>query len=186
MTDRPKPVAEHPVFSRIIAAGHGDETAQGTLDVAEADRAAIAAFLGIAGLQAMRFDYHLEPQKNRRFPSLLGRLSATLTQLCVVTLDPVEERVEEEVSLECWPEDQIETPHAPDAEVEIASLDEDAPVPIADGGIDLGALSAEILASAMNPYPRKQDAAFDWTPPQAEGSEASHPFAKLAKLKSKP
>lgn len=184
MADPAKPGAGQLPLSHIVSLGHGDETIEGSIIASDSERAGIAAFLGIAGLEAMRFDYRLEPLRNGRF-ALTGRLSAKLTQLCVVSLDPVEETIEEEASLECWPEDQIETVATPDAEVEIPSLDEDAPVPIAANGVDIGALAAEILASAINPYPRKQDAAFEWTPPQAEGA-AANPFAKLAKLKTKP
>ena len=37
---------------------------------------------------------------------------------------------------------------------------EDAPDPIVDGKIDLGALAAEFLALGLDPYPRKPGVAF--------------------------
>jgi hypothetical protein len=45
---------------------------------------------------------------------------------------------------------------------------------------------AEIFASAINPYPRKEGAEFDWTDPKtaAEGDNLK-PFASLARLKGK-
>ena len=54
-------------------------------------------------------------------------------------------------------------------------------------GSMLAQLAAEIFASAINPYPRKHGAEFDWRDPKAAASEAeSRPFAALAKLKGKP
>ncbi|CAN2532162.1 hypothetical+protein [Methylocapsa aurea] len=67
----------------------------------------------------------------------------------------------------------------------IADLDEDAPDPLVDGRIDLGAIVAEFFALALDPYPRKPGACF--APPvdttEAEEQEPAptraSPFAHL-------
>ena len=55
-------------------------------------------------------------------------------------------------------------------------LDPDEPDEIVDGGIDLGALAAEFLTLALDPYPRKPGSAF--APPVAPGDDGT-PFARL-------
>jgi hypothetical protein len=47
-------------------------------------------------------------------------------------------------------------------------------------------LAAELFASAINPYPRKEDAEFAWTDPKAAAEEGTlKPFAALARLKGR-
>ena len=58
----------------------------------------------------------------------------------------------------------------------------DAPDPIVDGKIDLGALAAEFLALGLDPYPRKPGAEF--APPAADEPPDS-PFDALAKIAKK-
>ena len=65
-------------------------------------------------------------------------------------------------------------------------MPDDPPVAIVGGKIDLGAFAAEVLASAINPYPRKAGVAFDWRDAKdAADGPATGPFAKLAELKPK-
>ena len=56
--------------------------------------------------------------------------------------------------------------------------EEDPPDPIVDGKVDLGALAAEFLALALDPYPRKPGAEFA----APEVAEPDSPFAELARL----
>ena len=65
----------------------------------------------------------------------------------------------------------------------------DAPEPAPDGLIDLGELAAEQLGLALDPYPRKPDAAVpaEWkAEPVVEpvADERPNPFAVLEKLKA--
>lgn len=112
-----------------------------------------------------------------------GRVSATVGQTCVVTLEPVENEVEESI-------DVIFTPSAGDFVAEDlsgAGVSGDAafefgetPEVFSDGTADLGAVAAEFLLLGIDPYPRKPGAEF--TPP-AEQSDAASPFAVLARLR---
>ncbi|HVL71940.1 MAG TPA: DUF177 domain-containing protein [Beijerinckiaceae bacterium] len=110
------------------------------------------------------------PQRAR----VSGRVRAAITQICVVTLEPFDSVVEEEVEV-----DFAETEAArerPDGETDF-----DPPDEIVGGRIDLGALTAEFLALGLDPYPRKPGVAFE---PQAEGVPDDSPFAALKRLKS--
>ena len=109
---------------------------------------------------------------------VVGTVSARVRQTCVVTLDPVENEVEEQVDLVFVP------PSALGAMRSDANLGADAvepPEPMVDGVVDLGAIATEFLMLGIDPYPRKPDAVFE--PPQ-NADAASHPFAALAALRS--
>jgi len=177
--------AQGPVLTHAVSVEKQMAAVEGCLEFGDAERARLAAFLKIERLDRLTFNYLIAPLSDDRF-RLTGELSAELVQLCVVTLDPVAERLREAVSLECWPQDQIEALAREAKAIGPEALPEDPPVPIMDGRIDLGALAAEIFASAINPYPRKDAAEFDWQDPKlAEPGRPDSPFAGLAKLKSK-
>ena len=53
---------------------------------------------------------------------------------------------------------------------------DDAPEPLVDGTVDLGAIATEFLILGIDPYPRKPGAVFE-APPAGDGS--AHPFAAL-------
>ncbi|WP_170937145.1 MULTISPECIES: hypothetical protein [Rhodomicrobium] len=171
-----------PLFSRIITVGDGKEPREGKLETTQAERDQLAKQLRIEGLDSFSFSYRLTPIPHDRF-QLTGSLQASLTQLCVVTLEPVAERIDEAVEVECWPQHQIGTEDDEPVDPAFEGLPPDPPAPIIGGKLDVGALGAEILASAINPYPRKPDAEFAWDDPKAAGP--SGPFAGLAKLKDK-
>jgi hypothetical protein len=59
----------------------------------------------------------------------------------------------------------------------------DQPEALENGQLDLGALAAEFLMLAIDPYPRKAGAVFE---PLPAGKEPAGPFAALANLKRAP
>jgi uncharacterized metal-binding protein YceD (DUF177 family) len=107
---------------------------------------------------------------------VVGQLSATVGQICGITLEPIENEVDEAIDLVFQPQ-LIERATENASEVEIPL--EDEPEPLVNGVIDLGALATEFLILGIDPYPRKPGAAFE--PPQ-DSSDQGHPFAALAAL----
>ena len=101
-----------------------------------------------------------------------GRVHGQVGQTCVVTLDPIESAVHEDINL-------LFLPGAPEPHAE-GETDEDAPEPLVDGRIDLGAIAIEFLMLGIDPYPRKPGVAFE--PPKSD-SDGAHPFAALAALR---
>ncbi len=177
--------AKGPILSHLISLRDRLQPIEGRLEFGGNERARLASFLKLESLDDFSFRYRLEPVSGERF-RLTGHLSARLTQACVVTLEPVSEEVEEAVDLECWPQDQIKEEVEEEQAIGPEALPDDPPVPIIGDQIDLGALAAEILASAINPYPRKDGVAFDWEDRKAmDEGKAEGPFAELEKLKSK-
>ncbi|MFJ5370074.1 YceD family protein, partial [Bosea sp. CER48] len=117
---------------------------------------------------------------------LEGRILARLHQTCVVTLDAFPVQLDVPVKLDFAPEEEIEAAsrraERDDAEIDIEVLlnEDDPPEPIIDGVIDLGGVTLEFLALALDPYPRKPGVSFE-APAAEPGAES--PFAALAKLK---
>jgi len=79
----------------------------------------------------------------------------------VVSLDPIENNIDEAIDLIFAPPEQI--PELADLVDEAAESDAeipDPPEPIVNGVIDLGRLATDALFLAIDPYPRKPDAVF--------------------------
>jgi uncharacterized metal-binding protein YceD (DUF177 family) len=129
-----------------------------------------------------------------------GEVHASVTQECVVTLEPFTSEIVEEVDVRfaspagpppSQPRDgarlsrrraQDLMEHRPAPAPVIATHEEDDPPDtIIDGKIDLGALAAEFMALGLDPYPRKPGVAFAEIVDDEVIEES--PFAQLAGLK---
>jgi hypothetical protein len=109
---------------------------------------------------------------------VVGRVTATVGQLCVVSLDPIENQVDEPVDLTFVPA-AAAVGAAPGSDALSVATDE-APEPLRGDTIDLGAIATEFLILGIDLYPRKPDAVFQ--APAIE-DESEHPFAALAALR---
>lgn len=182
--------AEPPVLTRSIEVDDVEDGEARLIEVTEAERATIARLLDLVALDRLAFAYRLKREGEGR-TGLTGTLSATATQTCVVTLEPVPSTLEVPVSVEFWPLRLLRQLEAK-AQLE-AKPDEPAchgmvdwPEPVRDGTIDLGPVIYESFATALDPYPRKEGADFAWhEEPSAESpaEKAPGPFAALGKLK---
>jgi hypothetical protein len=110
---------------------------------------------------------------------VVGRVSATVRQTCVVTLDPIESEIEESVDLTFLPGAAPATGDG-SGRVALAVDGDEEREPLVGDAIDLGAIATEFLILGIDPYPRKPDAVFEAPPNDAAGE---HPFAALAKLR---
>ena len=107
-----------------------------------------------------------------------GRFEAEVEQECVVTLEPVSNRVADRFAIVFA--DQV-APVKPDLSME-AEADEEAE-PLVDGSFDLGEAVAELVGLAIDPYPRAPGAVFEAPAELAEQKES--PFAVLRRLSAK-
>jgi uncharacterized metal-binding protein YceD (DUF177 family) len=147
----------------------------------EADRRAREGMAEIAGLRDIshaRASFDLAPKSDGRV-RVTGRVSARIGQTCVVTLDPIENDIDEEVDLTFVPAEQI-VQHAEPVDGGSESDDADPPEPIENGVIDLGRLASDVLYLAIDPYPRKEGAVFEAQ--IADADPEDHPFAALKAL----
>jgi uncharacterized metal-binding protein YceD (DUF177 family) len=141
-------------------------------------RKAIAAVVGLRSLPRLEATFDVT-RRGREGLRVVGRISATVAQTCVVTLEPIESTIEEEVDVAFVPSvTSAEIAQGDGASAKIIA--EDMPESLVDGTVDLGALATEFLLLGIDPYPRKPGATFE--APVAEDAGA-HPFAALAALK---
>jgi uncharacterized metal-binding protein YceD (DUF177 family) len=150
----------------------------------EADGAAREAMAEVAGLREIlsaRASLDVTPERGGRV-HVTGHVRARIGQTCVVTLDPIENEIDEPIDLIFAPPEQIPdlsdlVDEAAESETEIP----DPPEPIINGVIDLGRLATDALFLAVDPYPRRPDAVFD--PPVETADPIDHPFAALKALR---
>jgi hypothetical protein len=158
-----------------IPAGGLDRDREAT----ENERAAIADTLKLLKLGRLVTRYRIKSALGGGY-RLSGKVTADVEQACVVTLDPVADRIEAAFDVEFRPQ------------VEAADNDEDASVlagPDVDalerGIIPVGRIVFETVSASLNPYPRRPDAEFNWQDPHASAPEKASPFAALSKLRDK-
>ncbi len=134
--------------------------------------AALAEDFKLPAIHALagRFKLDGSPRRVR----VTGRIEATITQICVVTLDPFDSVLTEDVAVDFA---------QPDEHAAAPGPDDDPPDEIVNGRIDLGALTAEFLVLGLDPHPRKPGVTFE--PDQAEPGPES-PFAALKRLRPEP
>ncbi len=145
-----------PEFSRIFEIGElAGEIAERRIVPDEKEREGLRERFGVQALDAVHADLKISPRRGGGL-KVAGVVSAKVTQGCVVTLEPVEEEIEETICVIYVPEGSSEPESAGNADPDV--LEEyDA----FDGEtVDLGELAAQQIAAAINPYPRKEGAVF--------------------------
>ena len=167
----------------------GREPMSFDIQASEAECEAMAKSLDILGLSAVEASGSLVRQSKNGQVTLTGRLRATAVQACVVSLDPVEQAIDEEFTV-------FYTFDPEDLKVEdldkVVGLEEpDPPELIVGGRIDLLAMVSEQIALALEPYPRRADLPEpaeeeDLDLDQVKKEQGTHqPFANLRDLISK-
>jgi uncharacterized metal-binding protein YceD (DUF177 family) len=140
-------------------------------------RAAVAAAAAVNEVPRLAASFDLA-RHGREGMHVVGTVFAQVVQTCVVTLDPVENQIEEGIDIVF----AAPTALGPAAhEVNLGAEAVEPPETLIDGVVDLGAVATEFLMLAIDPYPRKPGAVFE--PPQ-NADAGSHPFAALAALRS--
>lgn len=140
-------------------------------------RAALARHVDVLAVPELTARLHVKPD-GRGGAEVRGTLEATVRQKCVVTLEPFDNALREEIDARFAPAGTVE----PEAEGMIDLEAEEPPEPLRDGTLDLAALTTEFLALGIDPYPRRPGAVFS-QPDTAESDKTSSPFAALEELK---
>jgi uncharacterized metal-binding protein YceD (DUF177 family) len=160
---------------------------QGLIEAKGAERSAIAGLLDLGELSRLALSYSLHRLGQGRI-GLKGRLTAKLTQTCVVSLEPLPQELDVPLEVAFWPVSQIRDMEKAAAVDPTSQGILDWPESIVDGKIDLGPVLYESLATALDPYPRAKGVAFAWADQGESAAEeetpaATGPFAALARLK---
>lgn len=145
-------------------------------------RAALAADLGILGVEALSFRGTLTP-RGRQDWALEADLAARVVQPCVVTADPVATDIAEKV-------ERLYVADLPEIEGDEVEMPEDDRVEALPATLDLAEVMAEALSLALPLYPRAPGAEFAGLDHAGEGvepltDESAKPFAGLSDLMKK-
>ena len=160
--------------------------------------AAVAAAWGArSGLAsgALSASFRVVPRAGDRI-ELDGRVVATVTQTCVVSLEPFETAIEQQVELVFAPAaEAIAEPRGRGGRAEPEMMlptpaggnddQEDPPDPIVDDTIDLGAVAVEFMVLGLDPYPHKPGVHFADMVIGENDAPAPSAFAALARLKDR-
>jgi uncharacterized protein DUF177 involved in 23S rRNA accumulation len=148
-----------------------------------ADAAVRAAVAKVAGLRELTcFEAHFDvTRQGSGGLHVTGKVSASVGQNCVVTLEPLANEVEETVDLLFEPSSA--PPQAEGKAERRRDANFDDPEPLVGGIVDLGVLATEFLILGLDPYPRKPGAVFEQ--PQ-ERRQDSGPFSALSQLAKQP
>lgn len=174
---RPKP--DEPPFAYPVAVAtlHGETHLKLAPDAAARQR--IAALLGLHAVEQLDAELKVS-QASNGLVEISGTLRAEIQPVCVVSLEPFPQHVDEPVSIRFAPEGLIERMIRRAEEDEIEDFE--PPDAILDGQIDFGSVVVEFLALALDPYPRKPGAVFAGGDPEPVRES---PFAALQALKLK-
>lgn len=167
-----------PSFAHRLRVAHLNPRAPNPIDLKPdaAARKAIAAGLDLPGLPVLRFTGEVVARGNDAWV-LTCRLTARVVQPCVVTMEPVETPISEEVR-------RIFTPHMAAPTEEEIEMPDDEMEPLGQF-IDAGAVMIEALALALPLYPRAEGAEpFGTGTDDASGDDDDRrkPFAGLGDL----
>jgi uncharacterized metal-binding protein YceD (DUF177 family) len=142
--------------------------------------------LGLLSLKKLRFQGTLQAHGKREW-LLSATLGATVQQPCVITLEPVNTRIDTPITRRFIPEAQIRRDADDAGEVE---MDGDETLEPLGHHFDLWSIMIEALALALPDYPRATDASLNQAVFAEKGvapmtDDDVKPFAGLAALKEK-
>ncbi len=170
-------------YSRIVNLDDvGEDGLRLELRATADECAALARRFGLPAIAALSASGRLTRAGGGRM-RLAVALRAELTQTCVVTLEPLATRIEENVDILFEPD--LAEFAAPDVAFDPAADRE----PLMGDSLDVGEIIAEELALSLDPYPRKPGVAVEIGPGGGAatpgGAPGGTPFEALAALKRK-
>ncbi|MBS0480432.1 MAG: DUF177 domain-containing protein [Proteobacteria bacterium] len=166
-----------PEFSRPERIDTIGEPRQVSIEADAAERIGLARRFDLIGIDRLGGAFTI--RREAAGIAVDGRVTATLTQACSVTGDPLSGTVDEPVALLFVPAG------AHDAEeVELGGGEIDV-IPYEGGAIDLGETAAETMALALDPFPRGPGAEAVLKAAGVISEEEAGPFGALTGLKDK-
>jgi hypothetical protein len=173
-------IQDEPIFDAVVRLDKLPSAGRSVnVNADEAQRAAIAESLKILAVD--RFVAELTVVPLRGGLRAQGFVDAVVQQASIISQEPVEETLREEIDRVFLPAPKGEKSPAPGSEVFIDLEDDEFPDHIDGSEVDLSALMLETLALALDPYPRRPGETVESLNLKNEGEE--NPFAKLAALK---
>lgn len=141
--------------------------------------AALAKRMGLLDVAALKARLQLRRSDGGQVIVVDGDFTAQVTQQCVVSLEPMRVDIAETLHGLFAPPELVP---ADTGVTEIADVFTEDPEPIQNGVIDLGELTAQHLALALDPYPRKPGVALPQARAVSNENERASPFSGLKDL----
>jgi uncharacterized metal-binding protein YceD (DUF177 family) len=164
-----------PEFSRILSVARlSPKGVEEYLEAKPAERKALAKRFDIVEVKSLKAFLTLIP-KPQEVIDVTGKIEVTIVQNCVVTLEPLVNRMELEINLTFVPEEQNDKGGG---EAVIDDLSDEIEV-FSGGKIDIGEMVAQQVGVNIDPYPRKPNAVLPVTEFGALSEKKPQPFAKL-------
>lgn len=150
-------------------------------------REALAEVHGLLEVKRFRAEL-LVAQWKRNGVKVTGEVHAEIVQQCVLTLEPIEASVDEEIDSIFLPADSKlgRLGFGEGGEILVDADGPDAPETFSGDTIDVGALAEEFFGLGVDPYPRKPGAVIAPEPQEDAPSEPNGPLQqKLRQLTEK-
>jgi len=107
-------------------------------------------------VESFRFDLTLSRWQGEGI-RVAGRVKAVIGQTCIVSLEPMQSTIDEEVTALLVPShSRLLRPDSDSGELMIDAEGPDMPEPFEGDEVDAGALAEEFFALAIDPYPRRE------------------------------
>jgi uncharacterized metal-binding protein YceD (DUF177 family) len=183
MVEKQQPMTDAELeFSRPVPLDEiRGKTIRRSIEATEVERRRLAERLGLSAIDALTATVSLEALDKGRLVVARGAFDADVTQICVVTLEPLLRNVSESFEIRL-----AIAPDSDDAAITIVDPTlEDEPEPLEGDSVDLGELVAQHLSLALDPYPRAEGAELDTEALETGNPASDRPFAELAQLKPK-
>jgi hypothetical protein len=158
-----------PELTRPFPCNRVGEGAAVLVEANAGERAALALRLRLPDVISLTCSFELHRAEGAVIPAI-GSLRARVMQVCVVSLEPFEADIADDYIVRFVPEGTQSD------ELDLEAVDE---IPYIGDALDLGEATAEQLALALDPFPRKPGVAL----PENGGATQQGAFAALGKLR---
>jgi uncharacterized metal-binding protein YceD (DUF177 family) len=149
----------------------------------EKERLALAKTHDLVSVHSFKADLLIKKWRKDGV-KITGHVAADITQNCVITLEPLDARIEHEIDAVFVQEGSklARPPLSDDGEMIIDYDGADIPETFSGDAIDVGALAEEFFGLAIDPYPRKSGAVLSAALEVEKDTPKPSPFAKLLKF----
>lgn len=139
------------------------------IDANEDQRAELAEIHGLEKVDSLMANLVVSPWK-RNGVKVTGDVRAKVIQSCVVTLEPVENEIDEQIESVFLPEDSKlgREGFGIGGEIVLDAEGPDSPETFSGDIIDVGALAEEFFGLGIDPYPRKKGASIEASKEEGE------------------
>ena len=167
-------------FSRTVNVGTiGEQPRRMSVEAEPEERQALAKRFGLVAIDRLTAEAALVCKNDD--VQATGRVAASVTQSCVATGVPLEQRIDEPFDIRFRPQPGGD---APDDEVELSEAELDV-IFYEGASVDIGEAVAETLSLALDPYPRAPGAEEALKAAGVLSEEEAGPFGALAALRDK-